>query len=381
MVLVILVTLLVAGATVYNSHRYLLKYGSSEFTDGTNRGDYAPTPIGWKLGKYAFTAAIATAILIFAGVKLQTNRSVYLYGFCLLWMTSIVISSGLIHHCIVHCSADEVRPDFLHLEELEICFFGFLFLPFAFIDTGKFIGFDDMPQKMIHLVSCLLALSNVFVIANFYLRGIAPFHYFDGYSIVRFGGLWDDPNGFAVVSAFLAFCHLHSKRYFWTAIMVANVAVTFSLTGYLLLVVGAVYYVIRRADSLIFFVVFGLLSLGALFAFQEQVVDFLESKRESLLAHASTNFELSLVPLAKPLIFHESWLLSFVVNYPPVSYIVVTGLIVMFFWIFVRGQGSIQECSYILFFVASACLPVLYMFPLNVLFLSLLPLYLRKVRF
>jgi len=376
-----LVSILVLGSFLYNSHRYVFKYGSSEFTDGTNHGVYVPTPIEWKVGKYVFVSISILCIVGIAGFQLHASKEVYAYSFLLLWMLIIIVGSGLVHHRIVHCSSGEIRNDFLHIEELEICFLAIITLPFALLNTSNFRDIGILFARLLVITSWILLLSNLFVVANFYLRGVAPFHYYEGYSVVRFGGLWDDPNGYAILSAILGFWLLHYSKYVLAAAIFCNVIISFSLTGYVLLLAIGCYYAIRNLNLSIASFLIGIILLYVVIMFSSPIWEFLESKEESLAAHASTSFDFSAIPLIHPLIFHESWLLSFVVNYPPVSYIVIILMTFCFLYVFLLGKGSVQECLYIVFFVSSAFLPILYMFPLNALLLASLALYLRGIRF
>jgi hypothetical protein len=50
--IIIILRLLLFVIVFYNFHRYLFKYGSSDFTEVTTEDNlYSPTPLIWQLGK------------------------------------------------------------------------------------------------------------------------------------------------------------------------------------------------------------------------------------------------------------------------------------------------------------------------------------------
>jgi hypothetical protein len=113
----------------------------------------------------------------------------------------------------------------------------------------------------------------------------------------------------------------------------------------------------------------------------ELLENIYELKKGSLDSHATSLFDITFIPLLQPLLFHETWLLSLNINYPPISYIASFFMLKFFFRFYFIDTFTVQKAFYIIFFISSASLPFVYMFPLNFVAILFFMLYCKKITF
>jgi hypothetical protein len=137
----------------------------------------------------------------------------------------------------------------------------------------------------------------------------------------------------------------------------------------------------RNPKMLILGILFLLFLAGVAYANIETIQNILELKKGSLEAHANTEFNFVLFPLLQPLIFHETWYLSFNINYAPFSYLVTSIIFIQLIKFYFIDSFTIQKSFFIIFFIASFFLPVLYIFPLNFILLFFGILFMKNIEF
>lgn len=352
----------------YNFHRYILKYSHGAFA----KDMYRQTPFSWQVGKYVLVAAILSSIYFNSRLTFRIPLNlIAFYGF--LGIVLLVnVGSILFYH--------EVLTD-----ELEYLVFAILVLPLGFVVQEDLQVLADEINTILNLSQYVLILSNWIVIFNYYAFKIVPFHAYAGI-LMRYGGLWDDPNAFAIVSVLLMGYAMLKKQYWLVALHLLNVLLTVSLNGYLLLLTFGCYWLLNNPRNRILNItIFGVLLViiaALVFVNLDYAIQIYDAKKESIDQHSSL-FDLMFywIPLLQPVVFHETWLLSMNINYFPFSALFTILLIVILVRFFFFRPRSVQRLLFILFFVTSLFLPFLYMFPVNFIALLFLVFYTKGVRF
>ncbi len=366
----------------YNSHRYLLKIGSSDFTDGTDKGNYIPTPFLWQIGKYILISIILFFIYILSSYEKKIHRQILYFYLAITIFVIIVLLSGSIYGGVINNSIGEFRYQLFAFDELEIAVWAFLLFPMSLIKSEILINsIKTNINKLLNILTIYVILSNLYVITNYYFFDVLPFHAFEGTFLIRFGGLWDDPNTFSILNVFLLLISLLNKNIFLSFCLLINIVFAISFTGYLLLFFVAIYIMIRSKYYLYLglgcFFILGIITyLNIDFIYQ-----IIELKQGSLDAHGNTMFDFFVIPFLQPIIFHESWFISFLINYPPFSFLILPVFFYSFILIYFKGKSNVQNLYFILFFITSWFLPFLYLFPLNIILFILFILSRKKIIF
>ena len=359
---------LFAIVVCYNFHRYIFKYSHGAFA----KNGYEQTPFIWQVGKYLLVATILGIIYLKSRFTTRIPVKLLLFYSFISYVLLINIGSVLLYH--------EVMTD-----EWEYVVFSLTVLPLGFVVKDDLQLLANEINSILNVSQYVLIVSNWIVIFNYYAFDIVPFHAFKGV-LMRYGGLWEDPNAFAIISVLLAGYALTRKQYLTVAIHISNVLLTISLNGYLLLLAFASYWLLnnpkRRILHLTLFIVL-LGIIGILIVFNlEYITQIYEAKQESIDQHASlATLSFNWIPLLQPIQFHETWFVSVNINYFPFSALFTIAMVIIFVRFFFFRDRSIQRLMFILFFVTSLFLPFLYMFPVNFIALLFLVLYTKGVQF
>lgn len=352
----------------YNFHRYILKYSHGAFA----KAGYQQTPFIWQVGKYIIVGVILA--LIYLRSKFTTHIPTILCFFYayITYVLCINIGSIFFYH--------EVMTD-----ELEYVVFSFILLPLGFIVQKDIEVIANEIKPFLNISQYILILSNWIVVFNYYAFNIIPFHAFGGI-MMRYGGLWDDPNTFAIISVLLIGYALSQKQYVLVFLHIINVLLTISLNGYLLLLTLIVYWFLANSkrkilNATLFVVIAGLITILIIHNLDD-INQLYQAKRQSIEQHSTLSIlNFYWIPFLQPIIFHETWFLSSSINYFPVSIIFISILSFNFLLFFVYKPRSIQRLLFILFFVTSMFLPFLYMFPINFIAVLFLVLYAKGIHF
>jgi hypothetical protein len=351
----------------YNFHRYIFKYSHGAFA----KDDYQQTPLSWQVGKFIIVTVILSVIYFKGKFSLRFPFSLILFYAFLCIIIIVNVSSGVFYNTIL-------------TDEFEYSIFAISLIPVAFITKESFSGLAEDIKSILNTCQYIIIFSNLLVIFNYFVLDILPFHAYRGV-LLRFGGLWDDPNTFGIISVFLLGLSVTNKQYVLSGAHIVNILLTVSLTSYILLITFAAYFFINTSKNRVLRIsVFVALFLSVILVAvlnADLLTQVYEAKRESIEQHATIDLGFKLIPLLQPIQFHETWLLSFNVNYFPLSVPVTLLLVFLFVKFFLFDKKSLQRLMYILFFVSSLFLPFLYMFPINFLAFLLFVLYAKGVRF
>lgn len=353
--------------TVYNFHRYIFKYSHGAFA----KDGYQQTPLVWQAGKFFVVAAIL-------GIIYLRSRFINRIPISLL-----VVYSFLFIVLVTNLGSALLYGELL-TDEIEYLIFAMSVFPIGFLNRDGINELKQIIGPALNTAQYILIVSNWIVIFNYFVFKIIPFHAYEGI-LMRFGGLWDDPNTLAIFSVLLLGYALMKQQYVLAGFHVLNVLLSISLNGYILLIALIAYFFFNtRKNKLVkiitfsSFIAFIILVSVANYEFFARVY---EAKRESIEQHTTVDLMFNFFPLLQPVQFHESWFLSLNVNYFPFSVPITTGFLVLFIRFFLFDANSVQRLMFILFFITNLFLPFLYMFPINFIALLFLVLYAKGVRF
>src|SRR5919199_6931711 len=172
-------------AVCYNFHRYIFKYSHGAFA----KEGYQQTPLIWQLGKYILVIMILSLIYFNSRFSRRLPVSLLLFYAFIGIVLAINIISAVLYH--------EVMTD-----ELEYVVFALTVLPLGLISKDDLKVLATEIDKILNVSQYIFIISNWIVIFNYFVFRIVPFHAYEGI-LLRFGGLWDDPNTFAIVSVLL----------------------------------------------------------------------------------------------------------------------------------------------------------------------------------
>ena len=359
--------ILIYGCLVYNFHRYIFKYSHG----GYPKEGYQQTPLTWQAAKFGLVfLAMSFIYLNTRFINRIPIRLVWLYTF-LFFILLINITSILLYEQVI-------------TDEIEYLIFAFTLLPLCFTNFTDLKSIDKEIVSILNNSQYIIIISNWIVIANYFLLGVVPFHAYEGI-LMRFGGLWDDPNTLAIISAFLLGFSIFNKQYILAIFHIINILLAISFNGYLLMVVTVAYFFINTNNNRII----RLLLLGTLLIILSFIVfmnfslfqPIYEAKSESIEQHSTLSVTFHWLPLSNAVQFHETWWISLFVNYFPLSIV----FIFMCLWAFIKTyffkSKSLQRLMFILFFMSNLSLPFLYMFPINFIAILFLVLYLKGIKF
>ncbi len=349
-------------AVCYNFHRYLFKYSHGAFA----KDDYQQTPFSWQVGKYVVIAVLLGLLYLNSRFTSRMPAKLLFFYAFLGVVLMINIGSILLYH--------EVMTD-----ELEYVIYALLVLPLGFVVREDLQVLADEINLILNLSQYVLIASNWIVIFNYYAFRIVPLNAYEGI-LMRYGGLWDDPNAFAIVSVLLMGYALMRNQYVLVALHIVNVLLTVSMLTFVS------YWFLNDPKNRVLHTALFVALIGLIVALVvlnlDYAVQIYEAKQESIDQHSSlSTVTFFWIPLLQPVMFHETWLLSMNVNYFPFSVLLTGVLIFTFGRFFLFRPRSIQRLLFILFFVTSLFLPFLYMFPVNFIALLFLVLYTKGVQF
>lgn len=355
-------------AVCYNFHRYLFKYSHGAFA----KDAYQQTPFVWQVGKYVLMAGLLG--LIYLNSRFTTRIPAKLLLIYLFIGVVLTVNSGSI------LLYREVMTD-----ELEYVLYALMVLPLGFVARDNLQVLADEMDTILNLSQYILIASNWIVIFNYYAFRIVPLNAYEGV-LMRYGGLWDDPNAFAIVSVLLMGYALTRRQYVLVALHGINVLSTVSLNGYLLLLTFVSYWFLNKPKNRVLHIALFVVLIGLIVALVvvnlDYAIQIYEAKKESIDQHSSlSGVQFYWIPMLQPVMFHETWLLSMNVNYFPFSVPFTILLVITFVRFFLFRPHSIQRLLFVLFFVTSLFLPFLYMFPVNFMALLFLVLYTKGVNF
>ncbi len=349
---------LFAVVLLYNFHRYIFMYNDS----GTSP-TYSDTPTVWKVAKYGIIGAILIVLYLqskFYWYKGFTINVLYIFLFWTLCINLIWAGNGV--------------PNTWDLTYLA---WFIILVPIIYLSEDIKYQLSTFFERYFEIITIVTILSDVYVIGNFYLTGrLTALAYGEEY--IRFGGLWDDPNGYGLFCSFLAYCALEKKKWVLFALLVLCVYYTISFSAYFNLSIAICLWGIHgfkvRKHLKYVLIAGGLITFVALILYAEPITDYLTTtlsqKQGSMEEHAKMNFSFSLFPYFEHIyVFHETWYIGFFYNYTPLSPIFIALIAWYVYKLIIRKDKSYAEVYMILFLIEACFIPVMVVFPLNLIFL------------
>lgn len=232
-----LIACILALYLFYYSYRYILRM-NSDLTSPT----YGPTPFGFQFAKYAILAVLCVLLLFSVITKKIRPFPAVSYLIILLLFAQNVYAFVLIG------SVDSMIAILCWLPALIVL------LVDVRIGCGSVI-------KVIDFFLCFTIVYELLQIALYALVGRLPALAYPTGKLtdVRFGGAWDDPNGFSVLLCFLIPYSVYrfrgKKRVLVTVLLALFMLLTWSMTGLAcfvgILVLWGILYLRRHPDTVV----------------------------------------------------------------------------------------------------------------------------------
>jgi hypothetical protein len=200
---------------LYDAYRYPFRINST-----LNPG-YSNTPFALQAGKYVVLAAICVALVLWA--RHAPGLPDLLLLLAAAWIGARSLAAVAASH---ETQSFDVAAPFV--------FGAFVAVVLPPLRVGRIAYLAAAAAVVVH------AVVNVIEINLLVFTGRLPGLSSPGDELKRFGGLWDDPNSVAVLSALVIVFLVARRRYTWWLIGVAafNILVSISYSGVAALVVG-----------------------------------------------------------------------------------------------------------------------------------------------
>lgn len=271
---------------IYYSYRWLFKYEST----GTSP-TYADTPLAFQVAKYVLAIACFAASVAVIGANGGQSRRV---------TNSVLLFLMLVCGFVAYSFA--LGLTFLSDNDTQIgdifVFRGFFFFPMIALLPFHYAGEESLRRylKVALSFGCIFhALYSAIQLIAFLGFGRLPALAFEGGGLVRFGGGWDDPNGFGgflclplmfvVSDAFFR----SFTRFALAVILLLLLGLTVSLAGIGGFICAAFFYSLLRVRFLPIIsacaVVAGVVSNSTVW---DLLVLLYQSKEKSLQSHLTT---------------------------------------------------------------------------------------------
>ncbi|MBE7175519.1 MAG: hypothetical protein INR69_03900 [Mucilaginibacter polytrichastri] len=350
----------------YNFHRYILQYNSVR-TSPT----YQNTPLTWKVGKYLVVGLLA--FLAYFHSRFVSPKKPWEIAFFVAFITWSLTASLLYF----------LNFNSFSFNEMEYTIWGILLFPMLFIEPEKKAQLINFIPKNFRLIALLTISTGFLVVINYYVTDRLPALGYKG-SLVRYGGFWDDPNGFGLFCCYLFYIALDRKLWLYSLLLLVCIAFTVSFSAYLITIFVFVLWgfkggKLNRVFLYIAVSVTALLLAAGLF-FQDKVAQIalktFEQKRISIEQHSKIALDFFFFPyLNRGISFHETWYISYLYNYTPLSPGIL--FIILSFLAFTVFRKSKNYCDIysIIFLAGCFFIPVFIVFPLNVLFIIFIYTY------
>jgi hypothetical protein len=270
---------------VYYSYRYPLKYDST-----TTSPTYADTPVVFQAVKYvlamAFFGASVAVIAASGGRTRRVSDNVVFFLFFV---------SGFVAYCLA-LGITFLGAGLAQAGDIFV-FRGFFFFPLLALVPFHYAGNASLRRYLWVILGfgCTFhVIYSVIQLVAYFGFGRLPALGYEG-GLVRFGGGWDDPNGFGGFLV-LPLMFLFSDAFFrpvtrlaLAAVLVPLLALTTSMTGVGALLCATLFYSVLRARVLwIIGVAVTVLAILANSTVRELLLFVYEKKQESMESHWST---------------------------------------------------------------------------------------------
>jgi hypothetical protein len=376
---------------VYYGYRYIMQY-SSEGTSQT----YSNTPFAYQAAKYVITAALFIASFAMLAARYRARVSISNSAYLFL----IALAGFFTYSMVVDLTTiGNETTAFGNTAFLK----GFFFFPLLALLPYHYRGRESLMAYFSIVVVYGLVYHVVYSLFQFFcyfaFGRVPALGYMGG--LVRFGGGWDDPNGFGTYLTLPLLVLISGKfvkglaRYTGMFVLLVLMALTSSVTGVFGLLCAVVFYAALRRRFLIVFLVAApvITALSVSSELQDLIAFVYESKSRSIEEHVS---QLSLTDfigtsgLSEWLVgqhiaggaMNESFYLNLLQNYGLVGVLWAGALLFATMIVVVRKaeaakrQGDLYGAeifmilaSFVVGFCASSVVtPAFYDFPINLYF-------------
>lgn len=202
----------------YLSYRYPFQINSS-----TTSPTYVDTPFILLIAKYLIFSIILY-FFVLSAFRVKESKSI-------LFRSQGIELSLYLYVCVMSLIAMWLsRSDYMAQTGL---FFSAVFLAYIIPMTD----FNSRTiSRVIHSFLYIAIIVDAYQIGNYYLTGRLPALGYEGSVNIRFGSVWDDPNGFALIIAFLlpfywTARHKLISKVFVSFLLLMMLVLTLSLTG------------------------------------------------------------------------------------------------------------------------------------------------------
>jgi hypothetical protein len=371
------VTFLFVGL-YYLSYRYPFQIGSSTTSYG-----YADTPLVLQVGKYLLLLAALLPYVTLSSKRIKAVPGVlFVYSGCVY----LAVAGGVCAVLTGYAGAAESALLWMMAAHMAI----------RRDERGvqPYLGFLTWFSVIALAFVCLQ-------IVLFFSTGRVPGLSISGSIFIRFGGLWDDPNGFAIaLSLIVPLCFLRIRsglfRFLFSAFSLLCLLATQSLTGigafFVSMLLGLMLLVlfgaIRPGVLLVILLLAASAVISAVFIFYERLEMFLEMKSGSVADHLRSLNALS--EAGWPAFFglepnnswtesaYVNWLVNYGVAYTAVNFALLGFMILASAALCIRRREFIPVMFFLIAYAAGlANLPLDAVFPVNLLAMFLGAIVLR----
>ena len=261
----------------YYSYRYILKYNSTS-TSPT----YSDTPTLFKLLKYLLIFVLLLIFILYAckkKIKIRGKRIILFLAVLLLMLQEVycfIVARGFDQLIFAMCLAPPL-----------------LMITFDYSMDAKFV------DKTFEIFVYIAIVYELIQVGLFFLTKRLPALAYDTGVItdVRFGSVWDDPNGFGIFLAFLIpYSYMKFKgikKIIITLILIGMLGLTWSLTAFLAVaaisVLGIIVSILKdtKRNIVIYIITIAAIIIGFFAALIkiDSIVTLFENKMGSITEH------------------------------------------------------------------------------------------------
>lgn len=229
-----LIILLLGVSLYYYSYRYIFQYNSSD-TSPT----YSNTPMSFQIGKYIICGAIIILYLLILNNK---KKKIFNQHSLSMFVKLFLYTFFLLLYGIININIISIQRAMIYFIPLILGFWGFVT-----IDVYKI-------EKFIYYFCIYSIIYESIQVILFILYGRLPaLAYAESFS-VRFGGPWDDPNGFSIFISFLLpftyyYCTNKNAKIFWIITNTLMILLAQSVTAIIANTMALSIYYIANSNN------------------------------------------------------------------------------------------------------------------------------------
>lgn len=339
-----------------NFYRYIFKFNAT-VTSPT----YSDTPFILQIAKYVAIFLLLLLLLIHEKKSILISKGVLFFHFSVLFTSIVLVLNNIFTGAV-------------NIEYLEVLFWYVIFCVFLLVDKLFFIEFKNWFLGNLKLILWVLLISNFIVILNYFLFGRLPALAYEGL-MVRFGGMWDDPNGFGFFcAAVFPYAYNIKDRKLMFGLIV-SIILTLSLSSYLTLFFVLLLLIFNNKGKLNIsllkpIVLFMAVVFISAWIYWDELLLLYEFKSGSIDEHADlAKVKIGILDVfERNMFFHETWYLAFLINLFPISLLIIIGVCHYCISNIKVTPKNIFQYYIIAFLFGNLFIPLFIVYPLNLLF-------------